>query len=136
MPGIIRKDIKGIDFFKRFAILKNSSFKNWMIEIMKEEMKKIEIKSPFIFPFKIHRRAADDIKAEIVAIASKDVSKTQVMYRCNLSFKQTRDYLRDLTNVGLLEIKESEERKWWITTEKGKEWLLVLQKLKAIENER
>jgi len=69
------------------------------------------------------RRTPDDVKASILEFAQKGVLFTQIMYDCDLSWSQARGHLKILNDRGLLEIKEIEGHKVYITTEKGKNWL-------------
>lgn len=102
-------------------------------------------------PFKLHNRTSDDIRFEILDAAKNGALFTQIMYRCNLSFTQTRNHLAFLTNNEYLALREVEwprhkrytkritnqrKCKLYTTTEKGKKWLQVFRELKKIERER
>jgi len=84
------------------------------------------------------QRTPDDIKAEILQLALNGTLKTEIMYGCKLSYKMLCNYLKLLTENGLLEkrkikLKENKEQEVFITTEKGRKWLTLYQQLRELE---
>ena len=69
------------------------------------------------------RRDRVYIIAEILKIAEDGSLKTQIMYKANLSFSQLNEYLSFLLRMKLLEIQKEERKKFYVTTDKGEEFL-------------
>jgi len=66
------------------------------------------------------RRDSLEITREIVYATREPLKKTQVMYRCNLSFDQLKFYLELLTDLNILELTTNEKGKTtYQRTEKG-----------------
>ena len=63
------------------------------------------------------------IIAEISEIAKDGISKTQIMYRANLSFTQLNNYLRFLLKINLVDKTGKDGQELYITTEKGLDFL-------------
>ena len=63
-----------------------------------------------------------EIAAGILDIAKTGSRKTRIMYLGNLSFDLLQKYLDMLVNVGLLELRNGEE-KMYIATPKGRAFL-------------
>lgn len=76
-----------------------------------------------------------DIIADILDASCGGAKKTNLMYRCNLSFKQLKYYSRFLLRNGLLclscGVRESETGIFEVT-EKGREFLKAYRGLKAL----
>jgi predicted transcriptional regulator len=66
------------------------------------------------------RRDRHDIMLAILAKAKSGKRKTELMKEVSLSFKQTNQYLRNLTEKGLLEVDKD---RYIRTTRKGLETL-------------
>lgn len=64
-----------------------------------------------------------DITAAILEIAQGGAVKTRIMYSAFLSFPQLKEYLKLLTDSGLLEYADEERQ--YNTTEKGRNFLKV-----------
>ena len=76
-----------------------------------------------------------DIVADILKASLGGAKKTQLMYRCNLSFRQLESYLKLLLDKRLLRqniVKESKFSTLFETTEKGREFLRNYKVLKAL----
>lgn len=63
-----------------------------------------------------------EIAAGILEIAKNGSRKTRIMYLGNLSFDLLQKYLGMLVNLGLLEIRNGEDRVY-VATEKGRAFL-------------
>jgi predicted transcriptional regulator len=63
------------------------------------------------------------IIAEIIFIARKGTSKTDIMFKANLSFSQLNQYLSILTQAGLLENVANDGRETYEATQKGLEFM-------------
>ena len=88
-----------------------------------------------VLTFKRHRRAHLDIMEDILRVAVGGTKKTHLMYRCNLSFTQSKIYLRLLVRKGLLRpvfAKKSSPGNLFETTDKGKKFLRTYRDLKAV----
>jgi predicted transcriptional regulator len=75
------------------------------------------------------------IMTEIVGIALKGASKTQIMYRANLSFSQLKRYLALLSNHSLLEKSAYDRRVIYKATPKGVEFMERQQQIIDLINE-
>jgi predicted transcriptional regulator len=77
-----------------------------------------------------------DIIAAILDASFGGVKKTYLMYRCNLSFKQLKNYSSFLLSNGLLQLVREEENEnnsgLFDITEKGREFLRAYKGLKAL----
>jgi predicted transcriptional regulator len=76
-----------------------------------------------------------DIIADILDASHGRVKKTYLMYRCNLSFKQLKNYSHFLIDSGLLLMTREQERddgSLFEVTQKGKEFLKAYRGLKAL----
>jgi len=67
------------------------------------------------------------IIAEILQAAKDGAKKTHIMYRCNLSYRQTIKFITDLLENGLLRIGNS-----YHTTKKGLQFLQAYQTLELL----
>jgi predicted transcriptional regulator len=76
-----------------------------------------------------------DIIADILDASHGGVKKTYLMYRCNLSFKQLRNYSHFLLSSGLLHIvtqQDQNDHGLFVVTTKGKEFLRAYRGLKDL----
>lgn len=76
-----------------------------------------------------------DIIADILDASSGGVRKTYLMYRCNLSFRQLKQYSGFLMNKGLLSIVaqvSGSNHGMFEVTDKGKEFLRAYRNLMAL----
>jgi predicted transcriptional regulator len=76
-----------------------------------------------------------DIIADILDASYGGAKKTNLMYRCNLSFKQLKCYSRFLLENGLLRLNSRAsiaETATFEVTEKGREFLKAYRGLKAL----
>jgi predicted transcriptional regulator len=72
-----------------------------------------------------------EIIAQILHVAKKGIKKTHVMYQCNLSYSQTKDFINSLMETGLLRIGNS-----YHTTDKGLKFLRAYETLNSLSNTR
>ena len=63
------------------------------------------------------------IMSEIIEITKKGTSKTQIMFKANLSFSQLQQYISLLVNTGLIEENANDGRVIFQATPKGFEFL-------------
>jgi predicted transcriptional regulator len=75
-------------------------------------------------------RSRTDITSQILESANGGTSKTRIMYSAFLSYAQLKEYLSVLTENGLLEYEEGENK--YKTTAKGLKFLTVYQHMDAI----
>jgi len=74
-----------------------------------------------------------DIIADILDASEGGSKKTCLMYRCNLSFKQLKNYSSFLLGSGLLHVTKEEANNGMLqVTDKGKEFLRAYKNLKAL----
>ncbi|MDH5462461.1 MAG: winged helix-turn-helix domain-containing protein [Candidatus Bathyarchaeota archaeon] len=81
------------------------------------------------------QRSRWDIMATVLEIAKRPESKTHVMYRANLSFRQLERYLELLLEKGFLKVLEASQSraaKLFVTTEKGLSFLEAYHRLEEI----
>lgn len=82
-----------------------------------------------------NHRGNFDIIADILDASHGGVKKTYLMYRCNLSFKQLKNYSHFLLDSGLLHtvtIKDRSDDRLFELTPKGKEFLRAYRGLKDL----
>jgi predicted transcriptional regulator len=82
-----------------------------------------------------NHRSNFDIIADILDASYGGAKKTNLMYRCNLSFKQLKGYSRFLLENGLLRLNgrtRENETVMFEVTEKGREFLKAYKGLKAL----
>ena len=82
-----------------------------------------------------NHRGNFDIIADILDASYGGAKKTNLMYRCNLSFKQLKGYSLFLIGNGLLRLNgrtSKSDATTFEVTEKGKEFLKAYKGLKAL----
>jgi predicted transcriptional regulator len=70
-------------------------------------------------------RSRTDIVSQILDSANGGSTKTKIMYKAYLSYAQLKEYLSVLTENGLLEYEEGENK--FRTTDKGMKFMRVYQ---------
>ena len=76
------------------------------------------------------KRSRLEMYLDVLEKVNAGISRpTNIMYKCNLSWRPLREILRSLTERGLIEEIEKHNRKYYVVTEKGKESLFYLKKL-------
>lgn len=79
------------------------------------------------------RRSRMEVIGDILAEASGLSTKTRIMYGANLNFLRFEKYFSKLLDNGLIvERKNSEGSRVYITTEKGKDLLKILKNAEKI----
>jgi predicted transcriptional regulator len=68
------------------------------------------------------KRSTIGLIVDILEVACNGATKTEIVYRANLNFKQVQKFLDFLIKKGLL-VTSSNKRKRYMTTEKGKEFI-------------
>jgi predicted transcriptional regulator len=81
------------------------------------------------------RRDRLEVINAILDVAVEGAVKTRIMYRTNVNFRQFEDYVDPLREAGLVEVLNTENRKVYRTTEKGKTLLARLRETSWIFNE-
>ena len=77
-----------------------------------------------------HKRSDLEVAADILRISG---SQTAIMYGANLSYAQTRKYLRQLAELALIESVERDNgRRHYHSTGKGQEFLQLIEKLEVL----
>jgi predicted transcriptional regulator len=81
-----------------------------------------------------NHRGNFDIIADILGASNGGAKKTNLMYRCNLSFRQLKSYSHFLVKTGMIRVKVTakSEAVVYDVTEKGKEFLRAYRGLKAL----
>jgi len=80
--------------------------------------------------FMIGKRSRLEIYLDVLEKVSRGVSRpTNIMYKCNLSWRPLQEVLKSLIEKGLIEEIEHRNHKYYTITEKGKEILIYLEKL-------
>jgi predicted transcriptional regulator len=83
----------------------------------------------------LQHRSRIDIIANILKEAIDGAKKTQIMYRCNLSYRQLQIYSSLLTEKNFLQAVNAEEnnsREFFETTDKGKAFLRAYKNTRAL----
>jgi len=75
------------------------------------------------------RRSRLEIMADILQEGRKPTRKTQIMYQCNLSFKQFKTYLSFLGIKGLIKGKDNSGAALYQTTRSGLSFLKLYRKM-------
>ena len=76
------------------------------------------------------KRSRLEMCLNVLEKINQGVSKpTNIMYKCNLSWRPLQEILRLLTEKGLIEEIKSYDRKYYVATEKGKEILIYLRRV-------
>jgi predicted transcriptional regulator len=77
--------------------------------------------------------------ASVLSVAVKGESKTHIMFKCNLSFRQVQSYLRLLVDRGLLKVESKEggsgDIEIFVTTSRGRGFLKAYRNLKVAAGE-
>ena len=83
---------------------------------------------------KFHQKRRDKmgIISEILQIAQKEVLKTQIMYRANLSFAQLNDYLSSMITSGLLAKVIRKNGFVYLSTQKGRNFLRKFREISCL----
>ncbi len=84
---------------------------------------------------RIQKRSDIDIMANILNEAHEGSRKTRIMYRCNLSHRQLKAYLKLLLDMGFLAFhseKDSNNPYQFETTVKGLEFIDAYQTIKSL----
>ena len=80
--------------------------------------------------FMIGKRSRLEIYLDVLEKVSRGVSRpTNIMYKCNLSWRPLQEVLKSLIEKGLIEEIEHRNHKYYTITEKGKGILIYLEKL-------
>ena len=82
-----------------------------------------------------NHRGSFDIMADILTASCDGAKKTNLMYHCNLSFKQLKTYSSFLLENGLLRLNgqvSNRKTEMLEVTDKGKEFLRAYRGLKAL----
>ena len=86
-------------------------------------------------PLGIQHRSRWDIMASVLSVATAGRTKTYVMHKCNLSYKQLRAYMNVLCERGLLRAEfhrgKSNPGKIFVTTDKGRAFLKAYGNLRT-----
>lgn len=81
-------------------------------------------------------RSQWDIMAKVLRVARSADSKTHIMYKANLSYRQLEKYLDLLLDSGLLEVvaveRHSKVTKFFATTDRGVSFLRAYRRLEGI----
>ena len=83
---------------------------------------------------KFHQKRRDkmDIISEILQIAQKEVLKTRIMYRANLSFAQLNGYLSSMITSGLLAKVIKKNGFGYLSTQKGHIFLRKFREINCL----
>jgi predicted transcriptional regulator len=81
------------------------------------------------------RRDRLEVVNAILDIAIEGAVKTRIMYRTNVNFRQFEDYIAGLLDAGLVEVLQTESRRIYRTTDKGKTLLSRLRETSWIFDE-
>jgi len=88
------------------------------------------MKEPFV------KRGRLEIIYEILSVSRKPAMKTNILYKCNLSYNQLQKYLNYLASQNLLTSFENQGKELYRTTDKGKEFLDQYEQLTSLLQEK
>ncbi|MBS7638900.1 MAG: archaellum operon transcriptional activator EarA family protein [Candidatus Bathyarchaeia archaeon] len=72
----------------------------------------------------VRRRSKMELYLEVLRAVGRGVGKpTNIMYKCNLSWANSREILRSLVEQGLITVIEESNRRTYRITERGREVL-------------
>ncbi len=72
-------------------------------------------------------RSRTDICSQILEAAVEGTTKTRIMYNAYLSYAQLKEYISVMSENGLLEYQEGEQK--YKTTEKGMQFLRAYERM-------
>ena len=75
------------------------------------------------------KRTNLEIRADILKIAMDGAKKSHIVYKANLNFAIIKDYLKDLSSVGLLSLPTNGS-KLYTTTDKGIDFIKYMDGMK------
>ncbi len=70
-----------------------------------------------------------EITADILRVAVGGAKKSHIVYQANLNFEIIKDYLKNLSNSGLLQSPD-QQRKLYTTTKKGVAFIHYVEGMK------
>ena len=82
------------------------------------------------------KRGRLEIIYEILSICHTPVNKTNILYKCNLSFSQLQKYMEYLFSHNLLTTIKEKQRDYYQVTDKGKTYLEEYDKLTNLLKEK
>lgn len=86
---------------------------------------------------KTEKRGRFEIMSAILSSCrGRMMRKTNIMYQCNLSYRELRKYLSLLTSLGHLEVKRAGDTDLYRITDKGRTFLREYQHLKKMLKEK
>ncbi|MBS7606673.1 MAG: archaellum operon transcriptional activator EarA family protein [Candidatus Bathyarchaeia archaeon] len=72
----------------------------------------------------VRKRSKMELYLDVLRAISRGVDKpTNIMYKCNLSWANSREILSSLVEQGLITVTENENRRTYRITERGREVL-------------
>jgi len=78
----------------------------------------------------VGKRSRLEICLDVLEKISRGVKKpTNIMYKCNLSWRPLQEILISLNDRGLIEEVKEHNRRYYVITKKGRETLFYLRKL-------
>jgi predicted transcriptional regulator len=79
------------------------------------------------------KRSRHEVMVAILEIVAEDVNITRIVYGANINFKMAQDYIRHLTEIGLIESISNEGKVIYRITEMGKIFLKKFLELVELE---
>ena len=77
-----------------------------------------------------HKRSDVEVAADMLRVGG---SQTAIMYGANLSYAQVRKYLRQLSDMALIEsVEQQNGRPLYDLTEKGQEFLELIERMEVL----
>lgn len=77
----------------------------------------------------VRKRSKMELYLDVLRAISRGVDKpTNIMYKCNLSWANSREILNSLAEQGLITINKNENRRIYRITERGREVLEYFSK--------
>jgi predicted transcriptional regulator len=97
----------------------------------KKNVQVIEMLVP-TFEENVPRRDLEHILYKIISVSQKGIKQTQIMYQCNTSFKQLKDYLSKSIKYNYITSEEGKKNTFYEATKKGGLFLTIFDFLNQL----
>jgi predicted transcriptional regulator len=84
------------------------------------------------FEENVPRRDLEQILYKIISVSQKGIKQTQIMYQCNTSFKQLKDYLSKSIKYNYITSEEGKKNTFYEATKKGGLFLTIFDFLNQL----
>ncbi len=114
-------------------MFRQHAFRILFSEEIRKEMSSFMFKDSSVTNPRFKKRGWLEITAEILAFCVKGKAKNHILLYCNINSTQIRRYIDSLLQAKLLQVfKNGKTSEILVTTEKGKNFLCIYSRMKAI----